>query len=195
MDRSQILIVNLSKGRVGEDASSLLGSLIITALQLAAMSRADVPEDQRPDFHLYVDEFQHFATESFASVLSEARKYRLSLTLANQYLAQMDDMTAAAVFGNVGSLVSFAVGADDAESLAAQLGDPVTPQDLLALPKYEAYSRLLVDGLPSRPFSLCTSLSSRPKDASRGDVIRRISQRRYGRPLAAVAAEIERGFT
>jgi len=195
MDRSQILIVNLSKGRVGEDASSLLGSLIITALQLAAMSRADVREDQRPDFHLYVDEFQHFATESFASVLSEARKYHLSLTLANQYLAQMDEATAAAVFGNVGSLVSFAVGADDAETLTAQLGDAVTSQDLLALPKYEAYVRLLIDGLPSRPFSLRTSLPSQRSNAARGDLIRRVSQRRYGRPLAIVAAEIERGFT
>lgn len=195
MDRGQVLVVNLSKGRVGEDASSLLGSLLITALQLAAMSRADVREDQRPDFHLYVDEFQHFATESFASVLSEARKYRLSLTLANQYLAQMDEATAAAVFGNVGSIVSFAVGAADAETLAAQLGSPVLPQDLQALPKYEAYARLLIDGLPSRPFSLCTLPPSLQHDAMRSEVIRRVSRRRYGRPLASVAAEIERGFT
>jgi hypothetical protein len=194
MDRGQVLVVNLSKGRVGEDASSLLGSLLITSLQLAAMSRADVREDQRPDFHLYVDEFQHFATESFASVLSEARKYRLSLTLANQYLAQMDEATAAAVFGNVGSLVSFQVGATDAETLAAQLGAPVTPQDLLALPKYEAYARLLIDGLPSRPFSLCTLPPSQHLDATRSEVIRRVSRRRYARPVKEVANTIAHAF-
>jgi hypothetical protein len=194
MDRGQVLVVNLSKGRVGEDASSLLGSLLITSLQLAAMSRADVREDQRPDFHLYVDEFQHFATESFAIVLSEARKYRLSLTLANQYLAQLDEATAAAVFGNAGSLVSFQVGADDAEALSAQLGDAVTPQDLQALPKYEAYARLLIDGLPSRAFSLCTLPPSQELAASRSDVIRRVSRRRYSRPVAKVAKAIEHAF-
>ena len=194
MDRGQVLIVNLSKGRVGEDASSLLGSLLITSLQLAAMSRADVREDQRPDFHLYVDEFQHFATESFATVLSEARKYRLSLTLANQYLAQMDDATAAAVFGNAGSLLSFQVGAGDAETLAAQLGEPVTPQDLQSLPKYEAYARLLIDGLPSRPFSLRTMAPAGNSEARRSDIIRRASRRRYARPVEQVAKTIEHAF-
>ncbi len=196
MDCGQVLIVNLSKGRVGEDASSLLGSLLITSLQLAAMSRADVREDQRPDFHLYVDEFQHFAAESFATVLSEARKYRLSLTLANQYLAQMDEATGAAVFGNAGSLVSFQVGADDAEVLAAQLGAVVTPQDIQALPKYEAYARLLIDGLPSRPFSMRT-LSPAPAaaDLHRAEIIRRMSRRRYARPLDQVAVKIAAAFT
>jgi hypothetical protein len=159
------------------------------------MSRANVREDQRPDFHVYVDEFQHFATESFASVLSEARKYRLSLTLANQYLSQMDEATAAAVFGNAGSLISFQVGAADAEALTVQLGSPLTSQDLLALPKYEAYARLLIDGLPSRPFSLCTlpphDLANDPR---RAEIIRRTCRRRYGRPLASVAAEIEKSF-
>jgi hypothetical protein len=194
MDRGQVLIINLSKGRTGEDASSLLGSLLITSLQLAAMSRADVREDQRPDFHLYVDEFQHFATESFATVLSEARKYRLSLTLANQYLAQMDDATAAAVFGNAGSLLSFQVGAGDAETLAAQLGEPVTQQDLQALPKYEAYARLLIDGLPSRPFSLRTSAPTPRSEPRRSEIIRRASRRRYGRPAQEVAKAIEHAF-
>ena len=103
-----------------------------------------------------MDEFQNFATDSFATILSEARKYRLSLTLANQYLAQMDEATAAAVFGNVGSLLVFQVGATDAEPLAEQLGGDVTPQDLLALPRYTAYARLLIDGMPSRPFSMET---------------------------------------
>lgn len=192
MDRGQVLVVNLSKGRVGEDASALLGSLLISSLQRAAMSRADVREAERPDFHLYVDEFQHFATASFAAILSEARKYRLTLTLAHQYLAQLDEATAAAVFGNVGSLVAFAVGAEDAERLAAQLGAPLSPEDLLALPKHEAYARLLVDGLPCRPFSLATAPPVATGDAARGDVIRRASRRRYGRPRATVAAEIAR---
>ncbi len=102
-----MLIVNLSKGRIGDDASMLLGSLLVTSLQLAAMSRSDVPESLRREFFVYVDEFQNFATESFATILSEARKYRLGLTLANQYLAQMDDQTASAVFGNVGTLLVF----------------------------------------------------------------------------------------
>lgn len=195
MDRGQVLVVNLSKGRVGEDASSLLGSLVITALQQAAMSRADVREDQRPDFHLYVDEFQHFATESFAAVLSEARKYRLSLTLANQFLAQMDETTAAAVFGNVGSLLTFQVGAEDAEILATQFGDPAVAQDLQALPKYEAYMRVLIDGLPSRPFSIQTLSPKGPaSDLRRAEIIRRASRRRYGRPLHDVERDIARVF-
>lgn len=194
MDRGQVLIINLAKGRVGEDASSLLGSLCITSLQLAAMSRADVREDQRPDFHLYVDEFRHFATESFATVLSEARKYRLSLTLANQYLAQMDEATAAAVFGNAGSLLTFQVGAGDAETIAAQFGEPVTPHDLQALPKYEAYARLLIDGLPSRPFSLRTAAPDQRSEPRRSEIIRRASRRRYTRPVDEVATTIEQSF-
>ena len=156
MDDEQILIVNLSKGRIGEDGSTLLGSLLVSGIQLAAMSRANVPEKQRRDFALYVDEFQNFATDSFDTILSEARKYRLSLTLANQYLAQMEEATLEAVFGNVGSLLVFQVGARDAEALAEQLGGDATPRDLMALPRYRAYARLLVDGMPSRPFSVET---------------------------------------
>jgi hypothetical protein len=195
MDTGQIIIVNLSKGRVGEDASNLLGSLVITAIQLAAMSRADVPQEQRRDFYLYVDEFQNFATESFATILSEARKYRLNLTLANQYLAQMDEATAAAVFGNVGSLLCFQTGSHDAELLAEELGHPVTPQDLLGLPRYEAYVRLLFNGQPSRPFSLRTlAPASTMTDPRRVDIIRRGSRRRYGRPVQDVARAIENAF-
>ncbi len=138
LDEGRILIVNLSKGRIGEDGTTLLGSLLVTSIQLAAMSRADLAEQARRDFFLYVDEFQNFATDSFATILSEARKYRLSLTLANQYLAQMEEATLEAVFGNVGSLLVFQVGARDAEALAEQLGGDATPQDLMALPRYRA---------------------------------------------------------
>jgi hypothetical protein len=191
MDEGAVLLVNLSKGRIGEDGTTLLGSLLVTAIQLAAMSRADVREADRRDFHLYVDEFQNVATESFATILSEARKYRLTLTLANQYLAQMDDATAAAVFGNVGSLVAFQVGASDAEPLAVQLGPDVTPRDLLSLPRYTAYARLLIHGMPSRPFSLETLPPPAPSHRfARPEIVRRTSAHRYARPANAVAADL-----
>jgi hypothetical protein len=187
MDDQKTLIVNLSKGRVGEDAASLLGSFLISGIQQAAMSRASVSIDQRPGFHLYVDEFQNFATDSFATILSEARKYRLSLTLANQYLYQIKEQspqTLAAVFGNVGSIIAFQVGNDDAEELSRQLtkteGD-LLPNDLTNLPKYTAFLRLLMAGIPSRPFSIKTlpphRRPSRPADRA---AIRRTSHRRYG---------------
>ena len=195
MDEGRILIVNLSKGRIGEDASNLLGSLLVSGIQLAAMSRADIPESKRRDFHLYVDEFQNFATESFATILSEARKYRLSLVIANQYLAQMDEPTASAVFGNVGSIISFCVGASDAETLANQLGGAVTPQDLMALPRFSAYVRLSIDGMLSRPFSMQTMPAPRiPNLRNRSDVIRRVSRHRYTRPATQVEAEIRQAF-
>ncbi len=191
LDEGLVLIANLSKGMIGEDGSSLLGSLLVTGIQLAAMSRADTPEHQRQDFSLYVDEFQNFATESFATILSEARKYRLCLTIANQYLAQMDEATAAAVFGNVGSLLVFQVGASDAEALADQLGGGVTPQDLLALPRFTAYVRLLIDGMPSRPFSMETISPPTAKGLyGRSAVIRRVSRHRYARPVNQVEREI-----
>jgi hypothetical protein len=191
MDSGKVLIVNLSKGRIGDDASMLLGSLLVTSLQLAAMSRSDVPESLRREFFVYVDEFQNFATESFATILSEARKYRLGLTLANQYLAQMDDQTASAVFGNVGTLLVFQVGANDAEMLSQQLGGGVTPEDLMTLPRYQAYARLLIDGQPSRPFSMRTLSPERTKlDPKREAIIRRYSRQRYGRAVAS----IERGI-
>lgn len=196
MDEGRVLIVNLSKGRIGDDASALLGSLLVTGIQLAAMSRAEVPESQRRDFFLYVDEFQNFATESFATILSEARKYRLNLTLANQYLAQMDEPTMAAVFGNVGSLLVFQVGAADAELLAEQLAGDVTPRDLIALPGYTAYLRLLIDGMPSRPFSIETLPPPQSAEAqARSAIIRRASRHRYARPASQVDAEIRKTFT
>jgi hypothetical protein len=191
LDEGQILIVNLSKGRVGEDGTTLLGSLLVTSIQLAAMSRADMPEKSRRDFFLYVDEFQNFATESFATILSEARKYHLNLTLANQYLAQMDEATLNAVFGNVGSLLVFQIGARDAEILTEQLGSDVTPPDLMALPRYRAYARLLIDGMPSRPFSMETlpppPVHERPIRAA---IVRRTSRHRYARSADQVEKEI-----
>jgi len=156
MDTGKILIVNLSKGKIGEDNSALLGSMIITKFQLDAMSRADVDASERRDFYLYVDEFQNFATDSFATILSEARKYKLNLTMANQYIAQMSDIVRDAVFGNVGSIISFQTGYDDAEYLSTQFSEIVTPEDITALNKFTIYSRLLVHGMPSNAFSADT---------------------------------------
>lgn len=194
MNSGRVLIVNLSKGRIGEDASTMLGSLLVTQLQLAAMSRAAMPESQRREFYAYVDEFQNFATESFATILSEARKYRLALTLANQYLDQMDETTLSAVFGNVGSMLAFQVGAQDANVLTEQFGGDLTPADLMALPKYTAYARLLIDGMPSRPFSMRTIPPEESAARSRLQVIRKTSRHRFGRPASEVERAIATSF-
>jgi hypothetical protein len=196
MDEGKVLLVNLSKGRIGEDASALLGAFLVTAIQQAAMSRADTREQDRPDFYLFIDEFQNFATEAFAAILSEARKYRLNLVVANQYLDQIDDATRSAVFGNVGSMISFAVGVQDAEVLAEQLGGEVTPKDLMQLPRFQAYARLLIDGQPSRPFTLRTLPPVTPTRGNehRPATIRRYCRQRYGRPVASVEQEIARAF-
>jgi CxxC-x17-CxxC domain-containing protein len=153
MDEKKILILNLSKGRIGEDNSTLLGAMIITKIQLAAMSRVDIPEKERKDFYLYVDEFQNFTSDSFANILSEARKYRLNLTLAHQYIEQLTENIRNAVFGNVGTLIIFRVGAIDAEALAPELAPTFTSEDILNLPKYEIYLKLMIDGVASEPFS------------------------------------------
>jgi len=157
MDNKKILILNLSKGRMGEDASALLGAMMITKIQLAAMSRVDIPEDEREDFYLYVDEFQNFATESFANILSEARKYRLCLTMAHQYIAQLEQgsntVVRDAVFGNVGTLIVFRVGAADAEFLEKEFAPQFMLEDLVNLPKYRIYLKLMVNGVSTDPFS------------------------------------------
>jgi hypothetical protein len=195
MDEGKVLIVNLSKGRIGDDASPLLGSLLVSAIQIAAMSRSNVAEADRRDWYLYVDEFQNFATESFATILSEARKYRLNLTIENKYLAKLDEATAAAVFGNVGTLLCFQVGANDAEALAEQLGGDLAPADLMRLPRYQAYARLLIDGHPSRPFSMRTIPTQLNKiDEKRAEIIRRYSRQRYARPVALVQHQIGQAF-
>jgi len=153
MDNGKILIMNLSKGRIGEDNSALLGAMMITKIQLAAMSRVDVPEQDRRDFYLYIDEFQNFSTDSFANILSEARKYRLNLILAHQYIEQLGDKVKAAVFGNVGTMVVFRVGAADAEELVKEFTPTFTEEDIVNLPKYEMYLKLMIDGIASTPFS------------------------------------------
>ena len=160
MNEGKIFLVNVSKGRIGEDNSSLLGGMIITKIQLAAMERVRIPEESRKDFYLYVDEFQNFVTDAFAGILSEARKYRLNLTVAHQYTAQLvvDKSSAVrdAVFGNVGTMIVFRVGADDAEFLESEFDPEFTPQDILNLPNYKVYIKLMIDCVTSRPFSAKT---------------------------------------
>lgn len=156
MDNKKILLLNLSKGRIGEDNSRLLGAMMITRIQLAAMSRVDIPEEKREDFYLYVDEFQNFATTSFANILSEARKYHLNLILAHQYIEQLDELVSAAIFGNVGTICCFRVGAADAEFLAKEFFPTFTETDLVNLGKYDIYLKLMIDGVASDPFSATT---------------------------------------
>jgi type IV secretory pathway TraG/TraD family ATPase VirD4 len=147
MDKQKIVIMNLSKGLIGEDASNMLGAMLVTKFQIDAMSRADIAEKERKDFYLYVDEFQNFATSSFATILSEARKYKLNLTMANQYIEQMSEEVRGAVFGNVGTLVTFQVGHEDAKVLAPALGNEelILPDDLMNLAKYQIYTKFLID--------------------------------------------------
>ncbi len=190
MDEGKILIANLSKGKVGEDNSALLGAMIITKLQLAAMSRVDVPMEERRDFYLYVDEFQNFSTESFANILSEARKYRLNLTLAHQYIEQLDEKVAAAVFGNVGTMVTFRIGAEDAEFLEKEFMPDFTANDLVNLSNREMYVKLMIDGITTNPFS-ARSADSYPKPPHRlKDAIIENSRLRYGTPRARVEQKI-----
>jgi len=160
MNSGKIFLVNVSKGRIGEDNSALLGAMLITKIQLAAMERVRIPEDERVDFYLHVDEFQNFATDSFANILSEARKYRLNLILAHQYIGQLtttgSTIVRDAVFGNVGTMLMFRVGAADAEFLSKEFEPEFTPTDMVNLPNFNVYLKLLVDGFRSRPFSAQT---------------------------------------
>jgi hypothetical protein len=159
MDEKKIIIVNLSKGRVGEGNANLLGSMIITKIYLAAMSRADVPESKMkdlPNFYLYVDEFQSFANKSFADILSEARKYKLNLTMAHQYIEQMEEEVRSAVFGNVGTMIAFRVGAFDAEVLEKEFAPVFTAEDLVNLGVFQIYMKLMINGVSSSPFSATT---------------------------------------
>ncbi|MFO0702606.1 MAG: type IV secretion system DNA-binding domain-containing protein [Candidatus Andersenbacteria bacterium] len=192
MDQGKILILSLSKGRIGEDNATLLGAMMITKIQLAAMSRANVPEEERRDFYLYVDEFQNFATESFATILSEARKYRLNLTMAHQYIEQMSEEVRYAVFGNVGTIVCFRIGAADAEALEPEFDPSFLQTDLVNLPAHHIYLKLMIDGLTSPGFSATTlprleqyRTGNRPKVVA-------VSRERYGRPRAEVEDKIKR---
>lgn len=193
MDEGKILVANLSRGKIGEDNASLLGAMLVTKLQLAAMSRVDIPEAQRRDFYLYIDEFQNFQTESFAVVLSEARKYRLCLILAHQYIEQLDEKVKPAIFGNVGTIVCFRIGPEDAEFLEKEFAPEFNVNDLLNLGRTNIYIKLLIDGIVSSPFSAevlpaITMLSS-PQE-SIAELIIEQSRKQYGVPKVAVEKKI-----
>jgi hypothetical protein len=153
MDKGQVLIANLAKGRIGDDSSSLLGGLLVTTIGLAAYTRADVPSAQRRDFFVYIDEFQSFTTLSLANMLSELRKYRVGFTIAHQYLQQLSPEIRHSVLGNIGTIISFRVGAQDASYLVREFQDEFEQDDLLRLPNYRTYIKLMIDGTPSKPFS------------------------------------------
>ncbi len=192
MDNKKIIIMNLSKGRIGEDASALLGAMMITKVQLAAMSRVDIPEETRQDFYLYVDEFQNFATESFANILSEARKYRLNLIIAHQYIEQLDELVQAAVFGNVGTIMCFRVGAGDSEFLAKEFTPYFEEDDLVNLTKYDVYMKLMIDGVASSPFSATTLPPLTFVRENNQDKIIKVSRERYAKSCESVEDKIAR---
>lgn len=192
MDNKKILIINLSKGRIGEDNTALLGTMLITKLQIAAMSRVDMPEDERDDFFMYIDEFQTFSTPSFAGILSEARKYRLALILAHQYITQMDEIVRDAVFGNAGTLVSFRVGAADAEFMENEFIPAFLQTDLVNLGKYNIAVKLMIDGIASNAFSATTLPPFIQQEESNRETIIRVSRERHGRPKEVVAEKITR---
>ncbi len=197
MDERKILLINLSKGRIGEQNAKLLGGMIITKIYLAAMSRADVGGAQLktlPDFFFFVDEFQNFATESFADILSEARKYKLSLTIAHQYVAQMQEEVKDAVVGNVGTMITFRIGADDAELFEKQFSPIFTAEDIVNLGKFQVYLSLMIDGIGSRPFSaLSLPPVERPENSYLNQVIE-ASRRQYAKERTIVEQEINDWF-
>jgi hypothetical protein len=198
MDNKKILLINLSKGKIGDLNTQLLGLVIVARIQMAAMSRADIPEEDRKDFYLYVDEFQNFATDSFAEILSEARKYKLNLIMAHQYINQLvsnkygnsSTKIRDAVFGNVGTIMSFKVGAEDGEYLAKEYAPVLSEQDIIGMAKYKAYIKLNIDNTTSRPFSLHTIWDTSAKNAKIAEIIKQYSRMKYGRKKEFVDQEI-----
>lgn len=196
MDNKRILLVNLAKGRIGEDKANLLGSVLVTKLYLAALGRQDTPEAERQDFYLYVDEFQNFSTDVFPSVLSEARKYRLNLILAHQYLHQLSENVKHAVFGNVGTLVSFRVGSIDAREVAEEFQPEFTAGDLESVDNYRIYIKLMIEGRRSAPFSAETMppLERRGTEGERETIIK-VSRERYATRREEITNNIEKWFS
>ena len=196
MNQGKILLINASKGRIGEDNSALLGAMFITKIQMAAMERVRIPEDERLDFYLYVDEFQNFVTESFAGILSEARKYRLNLILAHQYVGQLitDVSTKVrdAIFGNVGTMIVFRIGAQDAQFLEKEFAPEFSPEDMVNLPNYHIYLKMVIDGVSYRPFSATTLPPFRiSSSAVVSEKIIENSRKKYAKPKYLVEEEIK----
>ncbi|MBU1167058.1 type IV secretion system DNA-binding domain-containing protein [Patescibacteria group bacterium] len=202
MDNKKILLVNLSKGKTGEVNSDLLGLIIISKIQMAAMARADLPEEQRKDFYLYIDEFQNYTTDSIATILSEARKYKLGLTVAHQYIAQLtageggkqDTAIRDAIFGNVGTIISYRVGVDDAETFAKEFHPVFDDNDVMGIEKYNVYAKLMIDGTASKPFNMeiPPPLSMTGGNKELADAIKQLSRLKYGRSREEVEEDINR---
>ncbi|WKZ25440.1 MAG: type IV secretion system DNA-binding domain-containing protein [bacterium] len=196
MDNGKILLINLAKGELGEENSNFLGLILVPRILMAAMSRSDTPEEQRRDFYLYVDEFQNFATPDFAVILSEARKYKLNLTVANQFIGQMEEEVKNAVFGNVGTKISFRVGVTDANYLQHEFSPTFGEDDLLNVERFHAYVKTIVRNQPQTPFSLDTTLDMKAVNATKNDrtaeIITEMSRLKHGRDVKLVEAEITR---
>ena len=191
MDNERLFIANLSKGKIGHDKANLLGSLLVTQFQLAAMRRASQPEEKRKDFHLFIDEFQNFTTDSFAAILSEARKYRLCLTLSHQYVDQLPLPIQRAVFGNAGTIIAFSVGYADAELLRKELGHTFSTNAIAELWRFEAVVRLLQDGTSLTPF-LAKLPPAVGNGCGRRDILTNLSRQRFSTPRAVVEARLDR---
>ena len=194
MDEGKIFIINLSKGRIGESNANLLGGMLITKIYLAALSRADIPDrvlKTLPNFYLFVDEFQSFANESFADILSEARKYKLNLTMAHQYIEQMEEEVRAAVFGNVGTMIVFRVGAFDAEVLEKEFAPQFTAEDIVNLGIYQIYLKLMIDGISSQPFSATTLPPIEKPESSSMEKVIATSRMQFARNRLEVEKNID----
>lgn len=183
MDEGKILILNLSQGKLGEDNAALLGAMMITQIQLAAMNRSFMKEEDRRDFFLYIDEFQNFSTTSFIKILSEARKYRLCLTLANQYMGQLDEEVQKAIFGNVGTIISFVLGGQDAYLMSKEFAEIYTENELVSLGRHEIVTKLSIDGMTSMPFPAKTLPLPSQKNDNKDKIIS-LSKERYARKIA-----------
>jgi hypothetical protein len=190
MDNKKILLVNLSKGKLGEIPSKLLGMIFVMKFQAAAMSRVNVPEEERQDFCLYVDEFQNFATDSFESILSEARKFRLNLIVANQFMTQLTDKIRSAIVGNAGSFIIGRMGYEDAEQMVKQFSPTFDVEDLQRMPNQMAVTKVLIDGYPSNPFTMKLPPPMGTSNPQLADAVKRLSAAKYGRTRAEVEAEI-----
>lgn len=190
MDNKKILLVNLSKGKMGELNSKLLGIIFVMKFQAAAMGRANIPEDERVDFSLYVDEFQNFATESFESILSEARKYRLNLILGNQFMTQLTDKIREAIIGNVGTVISGRIGITDAEILVKKFSPTFDAEDLAKMPNYQSVTSVMINNVPSAPFSMSFLAPMGQSNAQLSGALKRLSAAKYGKPRAEVEKDI-----
>lgn len=190
MDNKKILIVNLSKGKTGDLNSKLLGMIFVMKFQAAAMSRVDTPEKDRQDFCLYVDEFQNFSTDSFATIMSEARKFHLNLIVANQFTTQLTEEIRDAVFGNVGTVIAFRIGQNDMEALSKYFQPLFDPDDLLRVPNHNTIVRTLINGVPTQPFSMATVPPLGNPNPKLGEALKQLSAAKYGKPRAKVTAEI-----